>query len=93
MACVPCPAQNTKINPDAYLHKVLFLGDGSNCPGPAVALGMQSCATTGGCTVWMQGKNKMPQIVAHELGHNIGLFHGVVVGEWGGEGERLRGSW
>lgn len=78
---LPACLQNTDIEPKDYLHKVLYLGDGSSCGGPAVALGMQNCAPGGSCLVWMHNKHKSPFLVAHELGHNVGLFHGMVAGE------------
>ncbi len=59
---------------------MLYLGDGSFCGGPAVALGMQNCVPGGNCLVWMHGRNRSPFLVAHELGHNVGLYHSMITG-------------
>jgi hypothetical protein len=55
----------------AWKHVVLVLPAGVTCPDVAGALGL---AEVGGNHVWINGAFVVP-VLAHELGHNLGLSH------------------
>jgi chitodextrinase len=58
-------------NDSAWKHVVLALPAGVNCPDVAGAAGL---AEVGGNHVWINGSFAVP-VLAHELGHNLGLSH------------------
>ena len=58
-------------NDSAWKHVVLALPAGVTCPDVAGAAGL---AEVGGNHVWINGSFEVP-VLAHELGHNLGLSH------------------
>jgi hypothetical protein len=64
-----------KYNPDLYDHVMVLFSKMSNYTSDVTPEGWAGEADTGGKRIWLNGYWDS-QTIAHEIGHNLGLYHG-----------------